>query len=246
MCVWVCVCKQDLVLNNTQRLIWHKTQLKEINIFHIYIYIYIYHCHHHQVEQVAQIFLTLSRQSILSFIVPDRSSCQQSLSIQTCCRFVHLGHRTLFVTFSNEPFVHWRTSQIILFLLLQQCPAYLDRLPWMVLEIGGRWPYICCFQWSCFNDLFNTVCNILVQLLFSFFFIHFVSVHVVHPYSRHDSTAAWKKCCRESVWVGLFVRSAMIPALSAFVIVSAGYCLLLAFFSVKVFSFIRSIDAWST
>ena len=42
-------------------------------------------------------------------------------------------------------------------------------------------------------DLFNIARSILVQLLSSFFFISFVSVHVVHPYSSIDTTAAWKK-----------------------------------------------------
>ena len=30
-------------------------------------------------------------------------------------------------------------------LLLQQCPACLVRLTWIVFVIGGRWPYSCCF-----------------------------------------------------------------------------------------------------
>ena len=32
------------------------------------------------------------------------------------------------------------------FLFLQQCPACLVRLSWMLLEMGGRWPYSC-FCW---------------------------------------------------------------------------------------------------
>ena len=30
-------------------------------------------------------------------------------------------------------------------LLLQQCPACLVRLTWIVFVMGGRWPYSCCF-----------------------------------------------------------------------------------------------------
>ena len=89
--------------------------------------------------------------------------------------------------------VHRRTSLMISFLLLQQYSPYLVHLIWMVLEIGGRWQYNCCFVGCCFLDLFSTIHNILVQLPFSFSFIHFVSVHVVHPYSKIDTTAAWKK-----------------------------------------------------
>ena len=65
----------------------------------------------------------------------------------------------------------------------------------MVLEIGVRGSYNCFFVGCCFQDLFNTICNILVQLPSSFFSIRFVNVHMVHPYSRIDTTAAWKKLC---------------------------------------------------
>ena len=40
---------------------------------------------------------------------------------------------------------------------------------------------------------FNIACSILVQFPSSFFSIHFVSVNMVHLYSRSDTTAAWKK-----------------------------------------------------
>ena len=45
----------------------------------------------------------------------------------------------------------------------------------------------------CFQDLFNIARSILVQLPSSFFSIRLVSVHVVHPYSTMDRTAAGKK-----------------------------------------------------
>ena len=48
---------------------------------------------------------------------------------------------------------------------------------------------------------------------------------------------------RDSAWVGVFARSAMS---SAYLIVCAGYRLLLVFFRVKLFSFIRSINVRST
>ena len=41
--------------------------------------------------------------------------------------------------------------------------------------------------------MFNVARNILVQLPSSFFFMRFVNVYVVHPYSSKNTTAAWKK-----------------------------------------------------
>ena len=74
-------------------------------------------------------------------------------------------------------------------LLLQRCPTCFI---WMVLEMGGKWLYSCCFVRCCFQDLFNIAFSILVQFLSNFFSIHWVSVHIVE-YSRIDTTAAWKK-----------------------------------------------------
>ena len=59
--------------------------------------------------------------------------------------------------------VHWRTSLISSSLLLPQCPASLFRLIWMVLEMGGRWPYSCCFAGCCFQNLFIMTRSIFVQ-----------------------------------------------------------------------------------
>ena len=46
-------------------------------------------------------------------------------------------------------------------LLLQQCPACLVRLTWIVFVMGGRWPYSWCFVGCCRLDLFNITRNIL-------------------------------------------------------------------------------------
>ena len=89
--------------------------------------------------------------------------------------------------------VQRRMSLMSLSLLFQQCPTCLVHLIWMVLEMGGRWPYICCFMGCYFQDLFSIAYSVLVQLLSSFFSIRLFSVHVVHPYSRIDMTIAWKK-----------------------------------------------------
>ena len=60
--------------------------------------------------------------------------------------------------------------------------------PWLsrqiiLLPVGFWWPYSCCFVGCCCQDLFNIVCSIIAQLPSSFFSIHLVSVHVLHPYS---------------------------------------------------------------
>ena len=80
------------------------------------------------------------------------------------------------------------------FSLLQQCVACLDLLIWMGLKMGGRWLYRSCIMRYVFQDLSNVTRSILVQFPSLFFSIHFVSIHVVHPYNKMDSTVAWKKC----------------------------------------------------
>ena len=40
-------------------------------------------------------------------------------------------------------------------LILQQYSVYLVRLIWMVLVMGGRWPYSCCFVGCYLQDLFK-------------------------------------------------------------------------------------------
>ena len=151
------------------------------------IYIYIYH---HHVVPPARISLTISRHSSLSFIVSGRSSGLHPVSSQTCCMKVRVG-RPAFV----RPYdgVHWRTSLMSSSLLLQQCPACLVRLTLIVFVIGGRWPYIWGFVGCCLQELFKIARSIFVQLPSSFFSIRLVSVHVVHPYSSTDTTAACKK-----------------------------------------------------
>ena len=84
-------------------------------------------------------------------------------------------------------------SLMSLSLLLQQCPACLVRLTCIAFVMGGKWPYSWCLVRCCRQDLFNIALNILVQLPSSFFSSRLVSVHVMHPYSSIDTTAAWKK-----------------------------------------------------
>ena len=85
------------------------------------------------------------------------------------------------------------TSLMSSSLLLQLCSACLVRLTWIGFVMGGRWPYSWCLVGCCRQDLFKIARSILVWLPSSLFSSCFVRVHVVHPYSSIDTTAAWKK-----------------------------------------------------
>ena len=102
------------------------------NILNIYIYIY-----HHHVMQLARISLTISRHFSLSFIASGRSSGLHPVSSYSCCMYVRAGRPAF-----SRPYVgvHRSTSLMRSSLLLQQCPACLVRLTWIVLwwEEGGR------------------------------------------------------------------------------------------------------------
>ena len=121
---------------------------------YIYIYIYIYH-----IMPPARISLTLSRHFSLSFIASGRSSVPHPASSQSYCMYVRAG-RPAFV----QPYVgvHRSTSLMSSSLFLQQCPACLVRLSWIVFVMGGRWPYSWFFVECCLQDLFNIARSILV------------------------------------------------------------------------------------
>ena len=115
--------------------------------------------HHHHVVPLARISLTLSRHFSLSFIASGRSSGLHPVSSHSCSMYVR-GGRPAF----SWPYVgvHRSTSLMSSSLLLQQCPAYLVRLTWIVFMMGGRWSYTCCLVGCCYQDLFNIARNILV------------------------------------------------------------------------------------
>ena len=146
--------------------------------------------HHHHVAPSARISLTLSRHPSLSSIASSRSSEQYPRLGQSCCMLVLAGCPAFAHPCEG---VYRSTSLMSLSLLLQQCPACLVCQSLIVFVMGGRWPYSCCFVRCCLQDLFNIARSILVYLLSSFSSIRLVSVHVVHPYSSINMTAAWKK-----------------------------------------------------
>ena len=113
----------------------------------------------HHVVLVARISLTLFRHSSQSFIALGRSSGQHPVSSHSCWMYVRAG-RPAFA----RPCVgvHKSTSLMSSSLLLQQCPACLVRLTWIVFVIGGRWPYSWCLVGCCRQDLFRIARSILV------------------------------------------------------------------------------------
>ena len=117
-----------------------------------------YH-HHHHVVPAARIPLTLSRHFFLSFIASGRSSGLHPVSSHSCCMYVLAGRSAL-----AQPYVrvHRSTSLMSSSLFLQQCPACLVRLTWIVFVIGGRWPYSWFLVGCCRQYLFNIAHNILV------------------------------------------------------------------------------------
>ena len=94
-----------------------------------------HHHHHHHIVLVARISLTLSRHSSLSFIALGRSSGQHPVSSHSCWMYVRAG-RPAFA----RPCVgiHKSTSLMSSSLLLQQCPACLVRLTWIVFRDRGQ------------------------------------------------------------------------------------------------------------
>ena len=94
--------------------------------------------HHHHVVPLACISLTLSRHFSLSFIASGRYSGLYPISSHSCCMYVLTGRPAFARPYEG---VHRSTSLTSSSLLLQQCPACLVRLAWIVFVMGGRWPY---------------------------------------------------------------------------------------------------------
>ena len=100
--------------------------------------------HHHHVVLLARISPSLSRHFFLSFIASGRSSGLHPVSSQSCCMYVRAGHPAFAPPYVG---VHRSTSLMSSSLLLQQCPACLVRLAWIV----GRnvfIPFLRTYAWS--------------------------------------------------------------------------------------------------
>ena len=143
------------------------------HIVKIFQVLWITHPHHYHAVPLARISLTLSRHFSLSFFNSGRSSGPHPISSHSCCMYVRAG-RPAFA----RPYVgvHRSTSLMSSSLLLQQCPACLVRLTWIVFVMGGRWPYSWCLVGCFLQDLFNIARSILIELPSSFFSSRLVSV----------------------------------------------------------------------
>ena len=155
---------------------------------HVYIY-------HHHIALVARISLTLSRYSSLSFIALGRSSGQHPVSSHSCWMYVRAG-RPAFA----RPCVgvHKSTSLMSSSLLLQQCPACLARLTWIVFVIGGRWPiYIYIY--------------IYIYILYS---LHH-GITLLHKYTSMERLVCLSSCLRRTSVGHVLVSAARSDVASA-------------------------------
>ena len=126
--IWI---RMNLALNNPQRLICHKIQRnKQTNKSRPSS-----SSSSSSSRAVVTDFL-ISLSPIVHIIHSSRASSLHSASLKRCCRYVLLGYPKLTCPCAG---VYWRTSMIISFLILWQCPACLVCLTWMVLEMGSKW-----------------------------------------------------------------------------------------------------------
>ncbi len=111
------------------------------------------------VMPLARISLTLSCHFSLSFIASGRSSGLHPVSSHSCCMYVRAGHPAFAWPYAG---FHRSTSLMSSSLLLQQCPACLVRMNWILFLMRGRqqnsWCLVGCYR----QDLFNIALNILV------------------------------------------------------------------------------------
>ena len=88
------------------------------------------------------------------------------VGVQGHIPYPHIAAECMFevvvLLFPGHMGVHRSTSLMSSSLLLQQWPACLVRLTWIVFVMGGRWPYNWCLVGCCRQDLFNIASNILV------------------------------------------------------------------------------------
>ena len=83
----------------------------------------------------ARISLTISRHFSLSFIASGRSGLHP-VSSQSCCMYVRAGRPAFAQLYVG---VYRSYSRMSSSLLLQQYPACLVHLTWIVFVMGGRW-----------------------------------------------------------------------------------------------------------
>ena len=138
---------------------WEKKEITTMPVRRKTFKPYLLTCHHPHVVPLARISMTLSCHFSLSFIASGRSSGLHSISSHSCWMYVCAGRPAFARPYEG---VHRSTSLMSSSLLLQQCPACLARLPWIVFVIGGRWSYSWYLLGCHRQDLLKTARSILV------------------------------------------------------------------------------------
>ena len=163
--VYTCIYSLVHMCLHTSRHVWptlYTTTQRSIvsQLFPLQLIVH-HHRHHHLHHDVplARISLNLSRHFSLSFIASCRSSGLHPVSSHSCCPYVRAGCPAFARPYMGA---HWSKSLMSPSLLLQQCPACLVHLTWIVFVIGGMWQYSCYFVGCCRQDLFNIAHSILV------------------------------------------------------------------------------------
>ena len=148
--------------------------------------------HHHHVVPLVRISLTVSRHFSLSFIASGRSSRLHPVSSNSCCMYVLAGRLVLARPYEG---VHRSTSLMSSSLLLQQCPACLVRLTWIVFLMGGRWPYSWCFVGCYCQDLLI----LLASFLCSYRLASSTAVSLASKWCIHTAVSTWPLLGRNCV-----------------------------------------------
>ena len=149
---WISICR---ILVHVVNLKKQKKKKKSVSLVSMHTSDH----HHHHVVPLARISLILSHHFSLSFIASGRSSGLHPVSSHSCCMYVRAGRPAFAWPYAG---VHKSASLMSSPLLLQQCPACLVRLAWIVFVMRSRWPYSWCLVGCCCQDLFNIARNILV------------------------------------------------------------------------------------
>ena len=82
--------------------------------------------------------------------------------------------------------------------------------------------------------------------IYIYIYKYYIYIYILLTERSMPAAARSRQCNKVLTRAGVFTRSSMSLALSAFVIVYAGYLLLLSFVSLKLQSFILSINVLST
>ena len=135
---------------------------------------------------LARISLTLSRHFSLSSIASGRSSGLQLASSHSYWMYVRAGRPAFAWPYVG---VHRSTSPMSLSLLLQQCPACLVSLTWIVFVIGGSWPYSWCLVGCCRQDLICSTFNYSIHYHFNPKGVVFLNLELLLSLNSRDVTS---------------------------------------------------------